>query len=244
MRSTWLWPTCALPVSVWTVAGNHPPWLHSDNGAVIDPTLQIIVALTAATASAAAQGVTPTPPAQAADTSSIIFAPKPSAPAPVPTPSVGTADRPVSSAVAADISLGMPAYSPELSAPKLGASAADLRDIDKPKNQIPRLPLVMMQKYVVRESRLPVFRNLDLYTKAGLIDLSFKEHPGLRIGNFFNLNAKVAYNMIKDEELFAERQDLADTVLAMAVDGDTEEARLMQKAISDESFRSYVSHKY
>jgi hypothetical protein len=48
----------------------------------------------------------------------------------------------------------------------------------------------------VRESRLPEFRTRDLYTKAGLIELSFKEHPGLRIGNFFNLNAKIAYDMM------------------------------------------------
>jgi|ERR1017187_4256945 hypothetical protein len=206
-------------------------------------TLQIILSLMAATASAAAQSVSPTTPAQAADTSSIIFAPKPPATAPAPTPGPGTAQRQVSPAIAADMFLGMPAYSPELSAPKSGAPAKDVRDADKPKNQIPRLPMVVMQKYVVRESRLPVFRDLDLYTKAGLTDLSFKEHPGLRFGNFFNLNAKVAYDMIMDEELLAEKRDLADTVMAMSIGGDTEDARLMQQAIIDESFRSYVSTK-
>jgi hypothetical protein len=207
----------------------------------MDRTLQIILSLVAATASAAAQSVSPAPLAQAADASSIIFAPKPPATTPAPTPSPGTAQRQVSPAIAADMFLGMPAYSPQFSPPKSGGPAADLRDADKPKNQIPRLPMVVMQKYVVRESRLPVFRDLDLYTKAGLTDLSFKEHPGLRIGNFFNLNAKVAYETIMEEELLAEKRDLADTVMAMSIGGDTEDARLMQQAIIDESFRSYVS---
>ncbi len=220
--------------------GDISPWV-SDHTAVKDRTFQVIVAFMAAASPSAAQGVTPTAPEQAADTSSIIFAPKLPASATTPGPSSG--DRPVSTDIAAGLSLGIPAYSAGLLAPESGTTPADLRDVDRPRNQIPRLPMGMMRKYVVRESRLPVFQNLELYTKAGLIDLSFKEHPGLRIGNFFNLNAKVAYNMIKEEELYAKRQDLVDTVLAMEVGGDAEEARLMQQAISDASFMSYVSHK-
>ena len=202
----------------------------------MDYSLHLFVAFMTAAASAAAQGVTPTatPVAQAADASSIIFAPRP--PAPEPTPNLGTADRPISPAIAAAIASTMPVYSPELYLPKSGSSAADLREIDKPKNQIPRLPVVMMRKYVVRESRLPEFRTRDLYTKAGLIELSFKEHPGLRIGNFFNLNAKVAYDMMIDEQLYAARQDLVDTVFAMAAGGDPREIDVMQQAILDSAF--------
>jgi hypothetical protein len=190
----------------------------------------------AAAASVVAQGVTPTPTpvTQAVDAASIIFAPRP--PSPEPTPHLGIADRPDSTAIAADIASTMPVYGPELYSPKSGTSAADLRDIDKPKNQIPRLPVVMMQKYVVRESQLPEFRTRDLYTKAGLIELSFKEHPGLRIGNFFNLNAKVAYDMMVDEQLYAARQDLVDTVFAMAAGGDPQEIDVMQQAILDSAF--------
>jgi hypothetical protein len=199
----------------------------------MDRSLQILAAFMAAIVSAAAQEVTPAP---SSDTSSIILAPNASK----PTPSPGAAAvRPSSSAMAANISVGMPAYSPEPSAPKIGFSAADLRDSDKPKNQIPRLPLEVMQKYVVREPRPLSLRRRDLYTTAGLIDLSFKEHPGLRIGNIFNLNAKAAYNKIMDEERFADRQDLVDTTVTMAMTGDSEEMRLMQQAILDESFMSW-----
>ena len=93
----------------------------------------------------------------------------------------------------------------------------------------------MLQKFVVHESRLPVFRPRDLYAKAGLIDLSFREHPGLHIGNFFNLNAGAAYEKMIDEQLWAARQDLADTAVAMAIGGDAGEIGVAQESILDES---------
>lgn len=202
----------------------------------MDRPLQVIVALLVTTASAAAQGAAPV--AQSADTSSIILAPRPAASPSSPTPSPGTIDRPVSSGIAAEIASKMPAYTPAVSAAKSGGPEVDLRDLEKPKNQIPRLPVQMMQRYVVHAARVPEFRPRDLYTKAGLIDMSFKEHPGLRIGNFFNLNAPAAYERIINEQLFAARQDLVDTVIAMANGGDEEEAVLMQQDIIDASFSS------
>jgi hypothetical protein len=201
-------------------------------------TFQTAMALLAAAAPAWAEPVTQQPPTEADDTSSIILAAKPT---PIPqavAPRPTSPERAVSPAIAANLSLGMPAYVADLSAPKAGNPAADLRDLDKPKNQIPRLPIQMMQRYVVRESRVPVFRPRDLYTTAGLIDLSFKEHPGLRFGNFFNLNAKVAYETVIEEQLAADRRELADIAIAMAIGGDSEEAALMQKAINDSTFSS------
>jgi hypothetical protein len=83
-----------------------------------------------------------------------------------------------------------------------------------------------------------VFRNVDLYTKAGLIDLSFKSHPGLRVGNFFNLNSGIAYEAAMSDQRMASRQDLVDTALAMAAGGDLTEAQAVQDSIIDESFRA------
>jgi hypothetical protein len=94
----------------------------------------------------------------------------------------------------------------------------------------------MMQRYTVHEARPAEFRTADLYTTVALTDLSFKEHPGYRVGNFFNLNAKAAYNAFMEELRSANRQGLVDTTFAMAVGGDAEEARLMQQAIIDEDF--------
>jgi hypothetical protein len=131
----------------------------------------------------------------------------------------------------------MATYNPDLYGSK--ASPPVPKDTDKPKNQIPRVPLEVMQRYVVHEARPPVFGPLELYTKAGLIDLSFKEHPGLRIGNFFNLNANEAYERIIDEKLAAERQDVSDSAVAMAIMGDADEAEAMQQALLDESRQSW-----
>jgi len=191
--------------------------------------LQIAAAFMVAASAALAQGARPAPGSQPPDTESIILAPaSPSSP---PATSAA-ADRPVS-AVDAHIASGLPAYSA-----KPGSPAQDLRDVDKPRNQIPRLPVEMMQKYVVRESRIPVFKRYNLYTKAALVDLAFKEHPGLRFGNFFNLNAGAAYEMLMNEERLADRLDLVDTVLTMGAEGDASEAKAMQQAIIDESFLS------
>jgi hypothetical protein len=129
----------------------------------------------------------------------------------------------------------MPSYRPAAPASPYPAGV-DLRTVDKPRNQIPRLPVEMMQKYVVRESREPVFRTRDLLTKAGMIDLAFKEHPGLRFGNFFNLNAPAAYDRAIREQLAASRSDLADDTFAMAAGGDPSEEAVMQQDILDASF--------
>lgn len=194
------------------------------------------MALAAAAATAAAQDTASKPADPAVATSSIILAPAPAAPAQARSPAAPRAGVPVSPGIHADITSGMPAYNRGPSIPEAPAPDVDLRDVEKPRNQIPRLPVEMMQKYTVHEARPPEFRAVDLYTKAALTDLSFKEHPGLRLGNIFNLNAKAAYGAIRDELRSANRQGLVDTTLAMAVGGDTEEARLMQQAIIDEDF--------
>jgi hypothetical protein len=69
-----------------------------------------------------------------------------------------------------------------------------------------------------------------------LVELALKEHPGLHIGNFFNLNSGLAYEAAMKDLMANERQDLVDTTLAMVVGGDKEEAAVMQQAIIDESF--------
>jgi hypothetical protein len=196
--------------------------------------LPLTLALLAAGASAGAQETTPGSPS--ADTSKIILAPKHASSKPAIPARSAAADRPASPAISADISAGLPFYSPELATPRL-TLAPDQRELDKPRNQIPRLPAAMlMQKYEVHLRRIPEFRRRDLYTRSAMIELSFREHPGLLIGNLFNLNAKIAYGKIMDEELYADRAELTDDVFAMAAGGDAGEVQLMQQAILDESF--------
>jgi hypothetical protein len=166
------------------------------------------------------------------DTAGLILSSPPPAAA-KKTPPASSA--PATPALGLDVSAVMPSYRPAGPADPYPAGV-DLRTVDKPRNQIPRLPVEMMQRYVVRESKEPVFRTRDLLTKAGMIDLAFKEHPGLRFGNFFNLNAPEAYDRAITEALAESRRDLADLSFAMAVGDDTAEAEAMQQDILDASF--------
>jgi len=197
---------------------------------------RLLLALLAASAPAVAQTAAPAAPGAGqdqaapatADASSVVLAPKaPAQPAPMPASDPNDTGRTVSNKIAADLASGMPKFSVPTPTP---TPVAEVSENDKPKNQIPRLP-----KYVVRESRPPVFRNQDLYTTGGLIDLSFKSHPGLLFGNILGLNSSVAYQMYLDEERKDAMDDLTDTARAMARGGDKAESDYILQA-SQETF--------
>ena len=164
-------------------------------------------------------------PAPTPDTSAIILAPT-SAPAAAPSRPAPAAKSPLE----ADMVSSMPKYVPA----EAGPAPAPVADI-KPKNEIPRLPLSVMSQYLVRGDRVRTFREQDLNTPAGLIAISFKNHPGLLIGNIFNLNGPFAYAMIKDEEARSANDDMKATAYAMAVGGDPAEAKAILEA-TDETY--------
>lgn len=195
--------------------------------------LLLLVATLGAKGQEAAPAKDPAAPATPAaapapDTSSVILASKP---APAPLPASDDADsntRSVSAKVAADLALGMPKYDPPKPTPVPAADPQDLRDIDKPKNEIKRLP-----KYVVHESKPPIFTQNSMLTEAGKIDLSLRNHPGLLIGNLFGLNSDFAKQMMQDEERLSAIDDLTDTARAMARGGDPAEAKYILQASQD-----------
>lgn len=81
-------------------------------------------------------------------------------------------NRAVSPEVAASISAAMPKYNPPKPVEKKPeAETPDLRETDKPKNEIVRLP-----DYVVRDRLNPILRERDVYTKEGLADLATRRH--------------------------------------------------------------------
>jgi len=84
---------------------------------------------------------------------------------------------------------------------------------------------------------VPIFRSRDLYTKEGLVDLAFKDHPGLRIGNLFGLNRNAAYEAFLEDERAGKIRDLDDTALAFAVGGDTDEAKMILEETGDTFIR-------
>jgi hypothetical protein len=112
-------------------------------------------------------------PASAQESTNPIEQPASATLAPSPTPSVRKRERAISSEVAASLAAAMPKYNPPKPAPppKPVEEQPDLREVDKPKNTIIRLP-----NYVVREAKPPVFRERDINTKAGMANIAMKKY--------------------------------------------------------------------
>lgn len=199
---------------------------------------KILLVLMVAAATASAQEITPTPttaPAQAPETtdaSGILLAPKSLDSMPLPPVDSDGETRTVSAKTAAALSEGMPKFTPPTPSPSPTPEVQDMQEVDKPKNEIHRLPT-----YVVRETRPPIFRARDLYTQTGLIDLYFKNHPGLIIGNVLGLNSAAAFDMYQDDLRQANMDDLKDTAHAMAQGGDTAGASYILQQSQDTYMR-------
>jgi len=145
------------------------------------PPLALTLALTAAF------GLAPVLPAQSLETKPVTNAPAVDStnPTATTTPPVPKRPRAISGDVAALLSQAMPKYTPpppppppptpaeiaQQKADEEAAAAADLRESDKPKNGIVRLP-----KYVVQEQRPAVLTERDINTKKGLRDLAMRRY--------------------------------------------------------------------
>lgn len=80
--------------------------------------------------------------------------------------------RAVSSGVAAALAAAVPKYTPPPKPePKPETEAVDLREIDKPKNTIIRLP-----KYIVQEEKPIVFSERAITTDKGLADIAVRRY--------------------------------------------------------------------
>lgn len=79
-------------------------------------------------------------------------------------------ERAISSALASSLAAGMPKYNPPPK-PNPDDEDVDLRDVDKPRNGIIRLP-----KYTVQEKKPPVFRERDILTGFGFGELAKKRY--------------------------------------------------------------------
>ncbi|MGH7994999.1 MAG: hypothetical protein ACREFX_01455, partial [Opitutaceae bacterium] len=84
------------------------------------------------------------------------------------------ATSPLSPGIAAMLAASMPKYDPPKPPPKGLDQEVDLREVDKPKNKIVRLP-----NFVVHAEKPPIFREQDLYSKSGLAKLALARYEGL-----------------------------------------------------------------
>lgn len=127
-----------------------------------------------------------------------------------------------SSETSARITHGLPVY---LRAPSTtDTPAPDLRASAPPRNTIPRLPahllatpttssvsaslqlepppegVLRLPRYEVRDRKQSALKRRELLTPEAKIDLQFKQHPGLKIGNLFGLNRGIAAFMAAEED--------------------------------------------
>lgn len=167
-----------------------------------------------APASAPASEALPTSPAPAVNP--IATGPGPARPAPAELPGAQKRRRAISPEVAAQLAARMPKYTPPPpKAPEPDEDeGVDLRDIDKPRNEIIRLP-----KYVVREPRPPVLSERAIHTKSGLADLAMRRYvtEGYKALNSFTIplfgSSAESYAMMRyeEDERLRNMKDLTET---------------------------------
>ncbi|MBL9209433.1 MAG: hypothetical protein JNL92_03145 [Opitutaceae bacterium] len=136
------------------------------------PILLTLVTATFGVASLLPVATAQTPPASA---SSPVLAPSANEKTESPAPARATPKRTraISSEVAAALAAAAPKYTPPPPPPppKPETEQVDLREIDKPKNTIVRLP-----KYIVREAKPPVFTERSIHTEKGLTDIAMRRY--------------------------------------------------------------------
>ena len=130
-------------------------------------TLTSAVAVCVFAGTASAQALTPPPPS--------IFAPKKEKAETASRPAAPERTRAISPEVAAQLAASAPKYTPPPPAPEVKpaepVAEVDAREIDKPRNNIIRLP-----KYVVQEPRPPVFTERAITTEKGIKDIAMRRY--------------------------------------------------------------------
>jgi hypothetical protein len=149
-------------------------------------------------------------------------------------PAADSSSRPESAEVAAELAIGMPKYDPPKPPPPPTPEEqqADLRDLDKPKNGIVRLPA-----YMVHEPRPTVFREWDLYSKEGLARLALQRYRGLGLMPFAGMNKLIATELYEADERLQNMADLDATAQAMARGGDKSESEYVKRISQDTYMR-------
>ena len=130
----------------------------------------------------------------------------------------------------------MPKYNPPA---KPTEEPADLRETDKPRNGIIRLP-----KYEVKVTKEPkpmVFTERELLTGKGMAGIAMKRNPGLHFGNIFGWNQGIAILMYQEqvrldniaamEELATNARNSGDAAGADALTRETNRAYYRQSDI-------------
>ena len=90
-----------------------------------------------------------------------------------------------------------------------------------------------MPAYTVKDATAESFQMRDIYTLKGRYEVSFREHPGLHVGNISGSNRRAAYSMFLVDERLRNIRDLDDTARAMDAGLDHAEAAYIFNATRD-----------
>jgi hypothetical protein len=93
-----------------------------------------------------------------------------------------------------------PRYTPPPAKATVSPAVEEPHETEKPRNGIIRLP-----RYLVQETKPPTFKERELLTQRGALDLAYKRHPGLRLGSFGPFKNDVWAKALLDEEWGIER---------------------------------------
>jgi hypothetical protein len=159
-----------------------------------------------------------------------------------PMSGVRKAPHVVSPMVAEKLAVSAPRYTPPPAAPAAAKSteftpelAPDLRETDKPRNGIIRLP-----DFVVLEDRPVKIKERDMLTPMAKVKLGYLRHPGLKFGNFlsflgFNNDGIAA--MLVEQELALERKREFYDLVSLLPPAQAKQAKAMaDDAYSGKSF--------
>jgi hypothetical protein len=155
---------------------------------------------------------------------------------PAPAPATAVVPHAVSPDLAAKIHADLPKYSPTKSETPamLRKELPDLREIDKPKNTIIRLPKKIVEEkllphvaptstadlaygetvnlppYLVQQNKVPDFKERDLLTPYGKLLTAYKRHPGLNFTIPFLSNGGIGLAMLEEENRLERKSEMED----------------------------------
>jgi hypothetical protein len=140
-----------------------------------------------------------------------VLAPATNSPSWISPEAQGSRPRVISPATAAQLAAAAPKYE-SIVPSKPTEPLPDLREIDKPRNTIIRLP-----PYLVPEGKPPpVLKERELLTPPARRELALKKFPGLRFGSFWIFsNDGIAEAMLREEERLEQKREFEDLASLM-----------------------------
>ena len=141
---------------------------------------------------------------------------------------VATPERPreISPTVAARLASAAPKYEAAPAPAPSSEPLPDLREIDKPRNTIVRLP-----PYLVPERKAPpVLKEKEVLTPKARLDLALRKFPGLRLGSFWIFsNDGVALALLEQEERLEKKREFEDLASLMRFTDPAAQAKVKQE---------------